>query len=166
MHLERAPAPKKSILVTGGLGFVGGHLVDRLIGAGASHILVLDNHKRPVTDAQNWPTDTVELIDGDIRDRSVLAAAIRDCDLVYHLAAQSNVMGAISDPDYAVSTNVGGTLNVLLAAGEAGVRRVVFTSSREVYGDPDHVPIPEDAPCFRRTYMGPARRPVKCTAVP
>jgi UDP-glucose 4-epimerase len=157
MHRERTPSSRKPVLITGGLGFVGGHLVDSLIETGVGEVRVFDNRRRAVTDPKDWPNEAVTLIEGDIRDRSELAAAIEDCDLVYHLAAQSNVMGAVSDPDYAVTTNVGGTLNVLLAAREAGVRRVVFTSSREVYGDPARVPIHEDSPLLPKNLYGASK---------
>ncbi len=70
---------------------------------------------------------------------------MKDVEVVYHLAAQANVLGATSDPDYSFSTNVIGTYNVLRSAREQGVRRVVFTSSREVYGDAETLPVAETA---------------------
>src|SRR5207245_9289304 len=70
----------------------------------------------------------------------------RGPNVVCQLAAQSNVMGAVYDADYAYSSNVTGTFNVLRAAVSAGVKRVVFTSSREVYGDPRRLPVRESAP--------------------
>jgi UDP-glucose 4-epimerase len=71
---------------------------------------------------------------------------LKDVGVVFHLAAQSNVLGAVHDIEYSFSTNVIGTFNVLRAARAAGVKRIVFTSSREVYGDPDQLPVPESAP--------------------
>jgi len=71
---------------------------------------------------------------------------MNDVAVVFHLAAQSNVLGAVQDLEYSFSTNVIGTFNTLRAARDAGARRVVFSSSREVYGDPDQLPVPESAP--------------------
>src|SRR5215475_10746326 len=101
------------ILVTGGLGFIGGHLVDNLLMAGATDIRVFDNGRRAVTPAEAWPQEVVEVIRGDIRDVDALQQAVRGCEVVFHLAAQSNVLGAVHDPEYSCTTNVGGTLNVL-----------------------------------------------------
>ena len=82
---------------------------------------------------------------------------MRGADVVFHLAAQSNVMGAVDDPDYSVTTNVIGTYNVLRAAAEAGVRRVVFTSSREVYGDPAVLPVDETRPLLAKNAYGASK---------
>jgi UDP-glucose 4-epimerase len=156
MPLDRFTTDRP-VLVTGGLGFIGGHLVDGLLAAGVNDIRVFDNHRRAVTNAQDWPVDKVALIRGDVRDRTELQKAMQGCEVVYHLAAQSNVLGAISDPDYSFSTNVGGTLNVLIAAKDVGVRRIVFTSSREVYGDQDQIPIPESAPLRPKNLYGASK---------
>jgi UDP-glucose 4-epimerase len=78
---------------------------------------------------------------------------MRNADVVFHLAAQSNVIGALQDVDYSSSTNIVGTAAILQAARAAGVRRVVFTSSREVYGDPADLPVSETAPlCPKNAY--------------
>jgi UDP-glucose 4-epimerase len=145
------------ILVTGGLGFIGGHLVDELVAAGATGVRIFDNSRRAVTAADNWPREVVEVIGGDIRDMDALRHAMQGCEVVYHLAAQSNVMGAASDPEYSCTTNVGGTLNVLLAARDAGIHRIVFTSSREVYGDVDDLPVPETAPLHPKNLYGASK---------
>jgi UDP-glucose 4-epimerase len=145
------------ILVTGGLGFIGGHLVDGLVASGATNIRVFDNSYRAVTPADNWPGNLVTRIHGDIRDSAALQHATRGCKVVFHLAAQSNVMGAVSDPEYSCTTNVGGTLNVLNAASTEGVRRVVFTSSREVYGDVEHIPVSESTPLHPKNLYGASK---------
>jgi UDP-glucose 4-epimerase len=141
-------------LVTGGAGFIGAHLVARLV-AGGSDVVVLDNMRRGSREklARFIRDGRVQLIEGDIRDVGALGGAVRGCDTVYHLAAQSNVMGAVEDGDYSITTNVVGTYNVLRCAAEAGVARVVFTSSREVYGDPGKLPVDEDRPlCPKNAY--------------
>src|SRR5579872_2313073 len=120
------------ILVTGGAGFVGGNLVNRLASMGAGNILVIDNLHRGFS--RDLLPATVEFRRVDIRDREALAKALKGCEVVFHLAAQSNVMGAVADADYSFNTNVVGTYNVLQAATTVGVKRLVFPSSREVYG--------------------------------
>jgi len=132
------------VLVTGGAGFIGGHLVERLVGEG-NEVVVFDNLKRS-SRAKLEALErlgAVEGVVGDIRDFDALSRAVRGCNAVYHLAAQSNVMGAVDDPDYSITTNVLGTFNVLRGAAEQGIPRVVFTSSREVYGDPKTLPVSE-----------------------
>jgi UDP-glucose 4-epimerase len=124
------------IVVTGGAGFIGGHLVARLAERG-DEVVVFDNLKRGRREKLDAHIrhGCVRLVEDDIRCFDAVAVAVRGCDVVYHLAAQSNVMGAVQEPDYSVTTNVLGTFNVLRAAAEGHVPRVVFTSSREVYGE-------------------------------
>jgi UDP-glucose 4-epimerase len=138
-------------LVTGGAGFIGHHLVDRLAARG-DEVIALDNGRRGLP-----PSKNARLITADIRDRDAVAAACAGVDVVYHLAAQSNVMGAAQDVGYSVETNVNGTINVLEAALQAGVRRVVFSSSREVYGDPSVLPVPEAAPIAPKNLYGASK---------
>lgn len=132
------------ILVTGGAGFIGSHLVDRLVKEG-HEITVMDNLFRG--NRQNLEpsiaSGQVAFLNQDIRDFELVKQACRGCDLVYHLAAQSNVMGAVEDIRYSFSTNVVGTFNVLLAAKEQGVPRLVFSSSREAYGEAAYLPVDE-----------------------
>jgi nucleoside-diphosphate-sugar epimerase len=133
------------ILVTGGAGFIGSHLVGRLVRDGVGSLILLDNlYRGRIADLKTvW--DRITFVEGDVRDRNVLARVMQDCDLVYHLAAQSNVLGAVQNMEYSFASNVVGTFNVLQAARQAGVQRMVFTSSREVYGDPQELPVPESA---------------------
>jgi UDP-glucose 4-epimerase len=145
-------------VVTGGAGFIGAHLVNRL--AGAEHeVVVLDNLKRSTREkAESLCLGRrVRFVLGDIRDFAVVAEAVRGANVVFHLAAQSNVMGAVIDPDYSITTNVLGTFNVLRAASEAKVPRVVFTSSREVYGDPKELPVREDQPLLAKNPYGASK---------
>lgn len=142
-----------SIVVTGGAGFIGRHLVMRLcesraaFGMADEPIVVLDNLRRSSREALDAliTQGQVRFIEGDIRDAATLDEVMRGATYVFHLAAQSNVMGAEDDPDYAFTTNVDGTYHVVQAAARAGVRRFVFTSSREVYGQPTSLPVAEEA---------------------
>lgn len=145
------------ILVTGGAGFIGSHLVDRLVRDRVGSVVVLDNLHRGRREhlADSW--EQITFIEGDIRDRAALGGAMKDCEVVFHLAAQSNVIGAVQDIEYSFSSNVVGTFNVLQIAREHGARRVVFTSSREVYGEPKDLPVPEAAPLNPKNAYGASK---------
>src|SRR5579859_2849676 len=108
------------IIVTGGAGFIGSHLVERLSSDRNNNIVVIDNlHRGRI---EHVPLNgRVTFSQADIRDRGVLTEAFRGCDIVFHLAAQSNVLGAVADLEYSFSSNVVGTFNVLEAAKCAGV---------------------------------------------
>jgi UDP-glucose 4-epimerase len=146
------------VLVTGGAGFIGAHLVARLVERG-DEVIVLDNMKRG---RRGRVVDLLagghgRLVEDDIRSFEALVAVVRGCDVVFHLAAQSNVIGAVTDPEYSVTTNVLGTFNVLRSASEAQVPRVVFTSSREVYGDARTLPVTEDGPLLAKNPYGASK---------
>lgn len=143
------------ILVTGGAGFIGGHLVNRLTSIGARDIRVLDNLHRGYS-RDSLPA-SVEFLKADIRDPDAVSDAFRGCEIVFHLAAQSNVMGAGADSGYSFNTNVVGTYNVLQSAAGGGVKRMVFPSSREVYGEPLHIPVPETAPLRAKNAYGASK---------
>ena len=133
------------ILISGGAGFIGRHLAIHLSQRHDCSIVALDNlyraSRRDLSEAEFTPA----LIEGDVRDRGLLSEVMAGVDVVFHLAAQSNVIGASLDRDYSFSTNVAGTFNVLSAAEQAGVKKVIFASSREVYGEQQHFPIAERA---------------------
>jgi nucleoside-diphosphate-sugar epimerase len=143
------------ILVTGGAGFIGRHLVEQLVRSNTSHVVVLDNLHRACIPARF--ASGVEFREADIRDRTAVENAMHGCEVVFHLAAQSNVMGAVADADYAFSSNVAGTYHVLQAALKAGVKRLVFTSSREVYGDPKHIPVRKTSPLHPKNAYGTSK---------
>jgi nucleoside-diphosphate-sugar epimerase len=149
------------VLVTGGAGFIGAHLVEALVAAG-DEVVVLDNLRRSDRvrlDAIGRAArgGALRVIEGDVRDRDTVRAATTGVERVYHLAAQSNVLGAVSDVDYSFTSNVVGTYNVLVAAREADVGRIVFTSSREVYGEVDQVPVAEDRPMNPKNAYGASK---------
>jgi nucleoside-diphosphate-sugar epimerase len=120
-------------LVTGGAGFIGSHLVDALLAAGHD-VRVLDNFS--TGDRRNLLhlERDVEILEGELRSYERAVAAVRGCDLVFHQAALPSVPRSIVDPLTTSDVNVTGTLNVLLAARDAGVGRVVYASSSSVYG--------------------------------
>jgi UDP-glucose 4-epimerase len=132
------------VLVSGGAGFIGSSLIRRILQDDpAATVRILDNLHRGRETFDG--ISRVECLVGDIRDRSTVREAMNNIDLVYHLAAQSSVIGASADMDYSFTTNVAGTFEILSAAREYGVKRMIFASSREVYGSADHLPVPESA---------------------
>ena len=136
------------IVVTGGAGFIGSHLIDRLLASGASEVVGFDNLSRGRLEnvAHLRHDRRFELVNGDVRDRGSVASVLEGACLVYHLAAQSRVIGAVQHADYTFDTNVIGTYNVLRACVDLDVHRVLFASSREVYGEPISLPVDEDSP--------------------
>jgi len=129
------------ILITGGAGFIGTHLACHLARNPEHSIVVLDNLYR----GSRKGLGDIDFVCGDIRDRAVLTDLVGGVDVIFHLAAQSNVIGATQDLDYSFSTNVVGTFNVLTAAQQAGCKKVIVASSREVYGEKKCFPVRETA---------------------
>jgi UDP-N-acetylglucosamine/UDP-N-acetyl-alpha-D-glucosaminouronate 4-epimerase len=121
------------VLVTGGAGFIGSHLVDALLARG-DDVRVLDNFS--TGDRRNLlhVAQHIEIVEGDLRSFERVLTAVRGCEIVFHEAALPSVPRSIQDPLSSSEVNVTGTLNVLLAARDAGVRRVVYASSSSVYG--------------------------------
>lgn len=143
--------PKKSrILVTGADGFIGSHLTEELVRQGHTvRAFVLYNS----FNSWGWldqcapnVKDKIEVFSGDIRDPHGVKMAMTDCDVVLHLAALIAIPYSYHSPDTYVDTNIKGTLNVLQAARELGVKRVIHTSTSEVYGTARFVPITEEHP--------------------
>jgi UDP-glucose 4-epimerase len=147
------------VVVTGGSGFIGSHLVDALLAHHAVTVQVIDNLQRGrlVNMARHDGDPRFIFSAVDIRDADALDPLMEGADVVFHLAAQSNVMGAIQDPRQSFETNVIGTYNVLEAARHHGVRRVVLASSREAYGEPAHVPVAEDQPLLAKNTYGASK---------
>ena len=137
--LERAP-----VLVTGGAGFIGSHLVDALVERGAA-VRVLDNLATGHRGNLERHGGDVELVEGDVRDLATCKAACDDRRLVFHQAALGSVPRSVADPVTTLEVNAMGTANVLEAARLAGVRRVVYASSSSVYGDSAALPKVEGA---------------------
>jgi nucleoside-diphosphate-sugar epimerase len=133
------------VLVTGGGGFIGSHIVERLVRDGY-RVRVVDNfttgHRRNLEPL----VDDVDVVEGDLQSYERAHAAVRDCEIVLHQAAMPSVPRSVQDPLTSNASNVIGTLNVLLAARDAGVRRVVFASSSSVYGAAPDLPKVETLP--------------------
>jgi UDP-glucose 4-epimerase len=135
------------VLVTGGAGFIGSNLAERLVARGAE-VRVFDNLSTGFRD--NVPGDA-ELFEGDIRDEAAVRAAVTGVDVVFHQAASRAVLQSVQDPLSTDLANTHGTLLVLKAAHDAGVRRVVAASSSSVYGGAEQLPTPESAPLAPRS---------------
>ncbi len=127
------------VLVTGGAGFIGSNLVERLVREGRP-VRVLDNFATGHRGNLQHLLDDVELVEGDVQSYERAHNAVRGCDLVFHVAALPSVPRSIQDPLTSHASNATGTLNVLLAARDEGVRRVVFSSSSSVYGANPELP--------------------------
>jgi nucleoside-diphosphate-sugar epimerase len=143
------------VLVTGGAGFIGSSLTRSLLQDTANNVRILDNLHRGKNAFEGTPR--AEFVHGDIRSREAVRAAMKDVDVVYHLAAQSSVLGAEGDLDYSFTSNVVGTFEILSAALECRVQRVIFTSSREVYGEVADLPVPESAPVRPKNGYGASK---------
>jgi len=137
IHLENA-----RVLVTGGAGFIGSNLVRRLIREGAV-VTVLDDLF--TGRLENLPRKGYEFVQGSVCDPGVVDRLVGEAEVVFHAAAR-NIVVSTRNPREDFETNIGGTLNVLLAARAAAnrVKRVVYTSSTSVYGNPRYLPINED----------------------
>ena len=143
-------ASGETVLVTGAGGFIGSHLVEALVREGRRvRAFVRYNGRGDAGQLRFLPAETrreVEVVFGDLRDANAVQDAARGVDVLYHLGALIGIPYSYVHPRETVETNVTGTLNVLLAARERGVRRVVHTSTSEVYGTARSVPITEAHP--------------------
>ena len=142
----RNPFDGQKVLITGGKGFIGSHLAEKLLNLGA-YVTILDagrqnsgSNDANIADIR----DSIEFIHGDLRAYETVLKALRGQDVVFHTAAQVSRIESIKRPIEDIEINCVGTMNVLLAAKEAtDTPRVVFTSSRAVYGTPTEVPVTE-----------------------
>ncbi|MBI5396103.1 MAG: NAD-dependent epimerase/dehydratase family protein, partial [Verrucomicrobia bacterium] len=130
-------------LITGGAGFIGGHIAERLVRDGKS-VRVLDDFSSGKESNLAPCAGRVEIIRGDLRDPAMVARAVAGVRVVFHLAAIPSVPRSVADPVSTHDVNVTGTLNLLVAARDAGVKRVVFSSSSAVYGETPELPKRED----------------------
>ena len=143
-----------SALVTGGAGFIGSNLAERLLDEGAN-VVVYDNfstgHRNFTAGVEASPH--AHVVEGDLLDVARLTEAMQGCDIVFHLAANADVRHGLEHPELDLQQNTIGTFNVLEAMRRAGIRRIVFGSTGSVYGEPEVFPTPEDSPFPRQTSL-------------
>jgi UDP-glucose 4-epimerase len=131
----------KNVLVTGGAGFVGSSTVTRLLQLGST-VTVLDDFF--TGREENLPAHpALRIVRGSVTDEALVNESVAEADYVFHMAAR-NIIVSTKDPREDFATNIGGTLNVLMAARNSNVRRIVYTSSASVYGNSRYLPINED----------------------
>lgn len=140
----------KQVLITGADGFIGSHLVEELIRSGKRvKAFCLYNSFNSWGWLDSLPKDIldqIEIFTGDVRDPNGVRTAMKGCNEVYHLAALIAIPYSYHSPDSYVDTNIKGTLNILQAAKDLGVKRILVTSTSEVYGTAQYVPIDEKHP--------------------
>ena len=138
----------KNILVTGAGGFIGSHLVERLIDMGANVRAFIKynsmNNEGALRFIPAYRRKVLEIFKGDVRDLESVQKAVKGINVVFHLAALGNVPYSIQFPNQYIETNVVGSANMLLASSQEGVEKYVQTSSSEVYGSALYIPIDED----------------------
>ncbi len=135
----------QKVLIVGGAGFIGSHTADLLMEKGIK-VRILDNlssgHR------SNLPAEhpLMEFVEGDIRDAGTVKEVMKDVTHVVHLAAQVSVVASLEDPEFSAQQNIIGYLNVLDAAKNVGVKKMVYASSAAIYGEPHVLPLTEDVP--------------------
>jgi UDP-glucose 4-epimerase len=147
------------IVVTGGAGFIGSHLVDRLLADSRAQVVVFDDFSRGrLTNLGRAQTESrLQILQGDIRDAAAVADALQGASIVFHLAARASQSASDEEIEDSFTTNVVGTFNVLQAASQHAVRRLLFASSREVYGEPIALPVDESHPLLAVTAYGASK---------
>jgi UDP-glucose 4-epimerase len=138
---------RMKVLVTGGAGFIGSHLVDRLIREGYE-VKVIDNLSSGRIENIKHHIDEgkIELIIGDLKGSETALKAVEEVDVVFHFAANPEVRVSTTNPDVHFNENVVATFNLLEAVRKKNVKELVFASSSSVYGEPDEIPVEEKAP--------------------
>lgn len=146
----------KKILITGGAGFIGSHLVDAL--SKDNHIIVIDNFSSGKREnlSQHLQNQKVEIIEGDIRDKTLLVNVTKNIDILYHLAVQC-LRVSIRDPEINHEVNATGTLNLCMASQKNNIKRFIYISSSEVYGTAKDIPMSEDHPLEPTTVYGASK---------
>jgi UDP-glucose 4-epimerase len=137
----------KKVLVTGGAGFIGSHVVDRLVDDGC-WVRVVDNLSTGKLEniSDHLGSGKVNFVEGDVRDASVAEKSVEDVDVVVHLAAVTSVPFSVENPSFTFDVNITGTLNLLRSCAEKKVGRFVFVSSCAVYGESKFLPVSEEHP--------------------
>ena len=135
----------KRVLVTGGAGFIGSHLVDALVARG-DEVRVLDDFSTGTPENLSAAASRIDVVRGDVGDLAVARRAVEGMTHVVHAAAIRSIPRSLDDPALCNRVNVGGTLNVLVAARTSNIRRVALASSSAVYGNTTTFPVREDQP--------------------
>lgn len=131
-------------LITGGAGFIGSHLAEYLVKRDYK-VRILDSfYTGKLENLSHLKTQSLEIIEGDVRDKYLVNNAIKGVDLVFHLAALTSVPLSLKEPLLCDEVNILGSLNVIEAAVEAGVQKLIFSSSSSVYGDTQSLPVSEE----------------------
>jgi NAD dependent epimerase/dehydratase len=147
---ERVMWEQKQVLVTGAGGFIGSHLTETLVKSGAKVRVFLRYNSRDgrgnLEDLDPKLLEEIEIISGDLRDADVIERSVKGCDTVFHLGALVGIPYSYKNPREVIETNIMGTFNILTAARDLGVGRIVHTSTSEVYGSARYVPIDEAHP--------------------
>lgn len=140
----------KKIFVTGADGFIGSHLTEKLVGLGYNIKALVQynsfNNHGWLDSCRKDIKDQFEIVSGDIRDFSQINKLIKNCDVVFHLASLIGIPYSYNAPQSYVDTNITGTLNIIQSSLEAEVSKVIHTSTSEVYGTAEFVPITEEHP--------------------
>ena len=152
----------RHVLVTGGAGFIGSHLVERLAGKEEAIVTVFDNYDdfypgKEKNVASLRSMDRIELVRGDITDYSSIFSVLKGKEFVFHLAAQAGIRYCNEFPRKANTVNVEGTLNVLIAAREQKIEKLVYASSSSIYGDPVYLPMDEKHPTCPNSPYGASK---------
>ena len=150
------PGSRAVTLVTGGAGFIGSHLVERLLAMG-HRVRVVDNLSTGKVENLRPVLSDVEFLRGDLRDEEVCRRGVRGAEIVFHVAALPSVPRSLEDPWTSHDCNVNATLRLLVACAEARVRRVIYSSSSSAYGDTPTLPKVEDAEPLPRSPYAAAK---------
>jgi UDP-glucose 4-epimerase len=142
------------VLITGGAGFIGSNIADALVARG-DEVVVYDNFTTGQREflRELKGKSSASVIEGDILDELALTQALDGCDQVIHLAANADVRHGLDQPSVDLEQNTIGTFTVLSAMRQAGVKRILFSSTGSVYGDPEQFPTPETCPFPRQTSL-------------
>ncbi|MEM1758949.1 MAG: SDR family NAD(P)-dependent oxidoreductase, partial [Acidilobaceae archaeon] len=138
----------KKALVTGGAGFIGSHLVDRLISEGEWSVVVIDNFSSGRIDnlKHHIGSPLVKIVNGDLKSIEAIQSILIDVDVVFHFAANPEVRVSTINPQTHFNENIIATFNLLEAMRKKNVGELIFASSSSVYGEPKEIPVSEDAP--------------------
>jgi len=134
----------KKILVTGGAGFIGSNLVDKL--SPDNTVVVLDNLFSGLLSNLEKSKDRITFVKGDVLDKALVKDIVAEVDYVFHLAANVGNIRSIKDPNFDMEVNIGGTLNLLEACRNSNIKRLVYSSSGAIFGEARYLPIDEEHP--------------------